>query len=203
MMNYIDIIKNGFLKSATNIQKMAGDDKFIAQVSAVASVIINSYRNGGRLYLCGNGGSAADAQHWAAEMVSKLSRDRTPIPASAFTVDTSLLTAIGNDYGYENSFSRQVLGFVRQNDILVAISTSGNSPNILKALKACKSVGGTSILLTGREGGAAVNENLADYSLIVPGATTDSIQECHLIVYHMLCYLIEIGLVESGHTKYI
>jgi len=117
-------------------QAMLADTEMLGQFSKAAELVINAYRKGGRLYVAGNGGSAADAQHLAAEFVSKLARDRDPLPAEALTVDSSLLTAIGNDYGFDMVFARQVYGKVTERDVFLGITTSGNSENIIKALQA-------------------------------------------------------------------
>ncbi len=187
--------------SAKNLTALSQNQKLKSELVAVTKAIIEKYKAGGCLFAAGNGGSAADAQHLVAELVSKLSKDRTPIRAFAMTVDTSILTAVGNDYGYEKSFSRQVYGLMKPNDVLLAITTSGNSPNILHALKACKEIGATSILLSGREGGEA--KTMADHVLLAPGSTTAQIQEAHIVMYHNLCYLMELGLVDAGLVKYV
>lgn len=160
-----------------------------AVFSKAVDAVVDCYKNGGRIYIAGNGGSAADAQHLAAEFVSKLARDRGPLPAEALTVDSSIITAIGNDYGYDQVFARQIEGKCSKSDIFLAITTSGNSPNILKALSKCKSIGTLSILFTGKDGGAA--KDLADYCIIAPGSSTAVIQEIHLVMEHTLCESVE------------
>lgn len=154
--------------------------------------VIKCYRKGGRLYIAGNGGSAADAQHLAAEFVSKLNCDRDPLPAEALTVDTSILTAIGNDYGYELIFARQIKGKMTSIDIFLAITTSGNSPNILKALEICRELGIPTILFSGHDGGAA--SKLADYCIKAPGSETATIQEIHIVMAHSLCKCVELAI---------
>jgi D-sedoheptulose 7-phosphate isomerase len=144
---------------------------------------------GGRLYIAGNGGSAADAQHLAAEFVSKLSRDRAPLPAEALTVDSSILTAIGNDYGYDFVFSRQLAGKATSKDVFLGITTSGQSANILKALEECRLLKIPSIVFCGRDGGAA--KELADYCILAPGIATSTIQELHILLAHTLCECVE------------
>lgn len=151
--------------------------------------VVQRYRNGGRLYIAGNGGSAADAQHLAAEFVSKLARDRAPLPAEALTVDSSILTAIGNDYGYDELFARQVAGKMTARDIFLGITTSGRSPNILKALSLCRERKIPTIVFTGHDGGPA--RELADYCIIAPGKTTATIQEVHIVMAHSLCECVE------------
>jgi len=150
---------------------------------------IDAYKNGGRLYIAGNGGSAADAQHLAAEFVSKLAVDRSPIPAEALTVDTSILTAIGNDYGYENIFSRQVEGKMSSKDIFLGITTSGNSANIINALVECKKKKIYTIVFTGYDGGKVAA--LSDCCVIAPGLRTSVIQEIHILLAHTLCECVE------------
>lgn len=154
--------------------------------------VIACYQAGGRLYIAGNGGSAADAQHLATEFVSKLARDRNPLPAEALTTDSSMLTAIGNDYGFENIFSRQLAGKLQANDVFLGITTSGRSPNILKALEQCRTKGVKNIVFTGRDGGQA--KDRADYCIIAPSQETSTIQELHIVLAHTLCECVEQAL---------
>lgn len=156
------------------------------------NAVINCYRLGGRLYIAGNGGSAADAQHLAAEFVSKLARDRSPLPAEALTVDSSILTAIGNDYGFDQVFSRQLAAKLTKNDIFLGITTSGKSPNILRALEVAQAKGVPTILFSGHDGGPA--KELADFSIIVPGEMTSTIQELHILLAHSLCESVELAI---------
>lgn len=195
------IVADGFATAAENAARLRDSKEVQAQLVKAANMVVNAYVNGGCLFAAGNGGSAADAQHLVAEMVSKLSQDRQPIRAFAMTVDTSILTAIGNDYGYDLLFHRQVKGLMSKKDVFLAITTSGKSPNILKALEACKEVGCQSILLTGKDGGPA--KKLADHTIIAPGDFTAAIQEGHLVIYHLLCYLVEKGLVARGLCRYL
>lgn len=155
-----------------------------------------SYRKGGRLYIAGNGGSAADAQHLAAEFVSKLAQDREPIPAEALTVDSSILTAIGNDYGYEQVFARQLRGKAGANDIFLGITTSGNSPNIIEAVQTTARLGIPSIIFGGRDGGKV--RALATHTIIVPSENTALIQETHIVLAHTLCECIEASVMGWG-----
>jgi D-sedoheptulose 7-phosphate isomerase len=156
------------------------------------NAVINCYRLGGRLYIAGNGGSAADAQHLAAEFVSKLARDRAPLPAEALTVDSSILTAIGNDYGFDQIFSRQLAAKLTQNDIFLGITTSGKSPNILSALELCRAKGVPTILFSGHDGGLA--KKIADFSIVTPGEMTSTIQELHILFAHSLCESVELAI---------
>ncbi|MEK6772998.1 MAG: SIS domain-containing protein [Bdellovibrionota bacterium] len=200
-MNLKEYIQSSFKESANNLVKLSESGEVQAQLMTAAEWIIESIKKGGKLLTAGNGGSAADAQHIAAELVAKLSRDRTSIAAIALTVDTSLLTAVGNDYGYDFIYDRQLQGLAQPPDIFLAITTSGNSKNILKALERAKLKNVKSILLTGFDGGKA--RALADLTILAPGNQTAQIQEAHIAIYHTLCFLIEKSLVESGHVKYL
>ncbi|PLW77248.1 D-sedoheptulose-7-phosphate isomerase [Cohaesibacter celericrescens] len=191
------LLKKNLKASIAAKQQMLASDKQMKLFACAANAVVECYKQGGRLYIAGNGGSAADAQHLATEFVSKLARDRAALPAEALTVDSSVLTAIGNDYGFDNLFSRQIEGKMRSGDIFLGISTSGQSPNILKGLETCKSLGITSIVFCGNDGGQA--KDLADYCIIAPGSTTGTIQEIHIVLAHTLC-----GCVESvifGESK--
>jgi D-sedoheptulose 7-phosphate isomerase len=181
------------LNASINAKNIFIEDKSQGQVFEDATnEVIKRYKLGGRIYIAGNGGSAADAQHLAAEFVSKLAKDRNPLPAEALTVDSSILTAIGNDYGFEKIFSRQIIGKVTSKDIFLAITTSGMSQNILEALKVCKEMGIPSILFTGKDGGLA--KALATYTIIAPGNSTAIIQEIHILMAHTLCQCVEMEL---------
>jgi D-sedoheptulose 7-phosphate isomerase len=191
-MNVTEILIDN-LKASINAKYTFIEDKLQGQVFENATnEVIKRYKLGGRIYIAGNGGSAADAQHLAAEFVSKLAKDRNPLPAEALTVDSSILTAIGNDYGFEKIFSRQIIGKVTSKDIFLAITTSGMSQNILEALKVCKEMGIPSILFTGKDGGLA--KALATYTIIAPGNSTAIIQEIHILMAHTLCQCVEMEL---------
>jgi D-sedoheptulose 7-phosphate isomerase len=150
---------------------------------------------GGKILLCGNGGSAADAQHLAAEFVNRFILERPPLPALALTTDTSILTAIGNDYGFEQVYQKQVQALGRKGDILVALSTSGNSPNILAALRAAREREVATVGLSGRTGGEMLP--LCDFALLVPDDRTPLIQEIHIAAGHLLCELVDYFLFEA------
>ena len=191
-MNVTEILVDN-LKASINAKYTFIEDKLQGQVFENATnEVIKRYKLEGRIYIAGNGGSAADAQHLAAEFVSKLAKDRNPLPAEALTVDSSILTAIGNDYGFEKIFSRQIIGKVTSKDIFLAITTSGMSQNILEALKVCKEMGIPSILFTGKDGGLA--KALATYTIIAPGNSTAIIQEIHILMAHTLCQCVEMEL---------
>ena len=159
-------------------------------IGEIAACIIACFRQGHKLLLCGNGGSAADAQHVAAEFVNRFRFDHAALPAIALTTDTSILTAIGNDSDYENVFSRQVEALARPGDILAGISTSGSSANILKALDTARAAGVITLGFTG-EKGRQILAPKCTYCLVVPAVDTPRIQECHLFVWHVLCGIVE------------
>jgi D-sedoheptulose 7-phosphate isomerase len=172
--------------------QLLADEVCLSLFSTAVEMVVDRYKQGGRIYIAGNGGSAADAQHLAAEFVSKLARDRAPLPAEALTVDSSILTAIGNDYGYDMVFSRQLAGKATVKDVFLGITTSGQSPNILKALEQCRTMHVPSIVFCGRDGGQA--RMLADYAIIAPGVATSTIQELHIVLAHTLCECVEAAM---------
>ncbi len=161
----------------------------IPEIAQAAGWIVEAYRNGGKLILFGNGGSAGDAQHIAAELVGRFERERRALPAIALTTNTSTLTAIGNDYDYSKIFSRQVEAWAQPADVVIGISTSGNSPNVLEGIAAAKAKGAKTIGLTGEKGGKLASQ--ADLCLKVPSTSTARIQESHIMIGHLLCLLVE------------
>jgi len=161
-------------------------------VVRAAQLLIASIKAGGKMLIFGNGGSAADAQHIAAELVNRLNYDRPPIAAIALTTDTSILTSVGNDSSFEDLFARQLRALGRAGDVALAISTSGNSPNVLRAVEAAHEIGITTIALAGRDGGKLASA--ADLSLVVESSATQRIQETHITIAHILCELIEDAL---------
>lgn len=188
-MNYINTLQKNLTQSIAAKQQLLTNDLTLSIFAQAVEVIISRYKQGGRLYIAGNGGSAADAQHLAAEFVSKLAQDRAPLPAEALTVDSSILTAIGNDYGYDQLFARQLLGKATKKDVFLGITTSGRSPNILKALEQANQMGIPSIVLCGKNGGSA--RDLAEYCIIAPGTMTSTIQELHIVLLHSICECVE------------
>ena len=158
-------------------------------VTAAAKLITEAIRRGGRVYVCGNGGSAADAQHIAGELVGRFRRERRALPAVALSTDTSVLTSIANDYDYDNVFARQVEALVREDDVLWALSTSGRSANILRAAELAKERGASVLAFTGREGSEL--EDISDLCLCSPDESTARSQEIHQLAYHMICDLVE------------
>lgn len=162
-------------------------------INEIAMCLVECFRQGSKLMLCGNGGSAADSQHMVAEFVNRFRMDRAALPAIALTVDTSILTAIGNDSSYEFTFSRQVEALARAGDILVALSTSGGSPNIIKALEEARTRGLKTIGFTGEKGRQTMAPK-CDLCLVVPSADTPRVQEVHEFVWHVLCGMVEKAL---------
>lgn len=171
---------------------MLADEALLARVEAAAEACIFAMKRGNKLLLAGNGGSAADAQHIAGEFVSRFAFDRPGLPAIALTTDTSILTAIGNDYGYDKLFARQVQAHAQKGDIFIAYSTSGKSPNVVAALQEAKNRGVVCIGMTGNRGGPM--KELCDHYLEVPSADTPKIQEGHAVLGHILCGLVERAL---------
>ena len=165
-------------------------------VAAAAASVVDAYRAGGKLLVFGNGGSAADAQHIAAEFVGRFQLERDPLPALSLSVNTSAVTAIANDYGYENVFARQLQGLGSAGDVALGISTSGRSPNVNNALSAARSLGMATIGLTGGDGGAM--GELCDHLILVPADQTPRIQEGHILVAHVLCEIVESALFPSA-----
>jgi len=159
------------------------------EIGRAAALVRATLDGGGTLFFCGNGGSAADAQHMATEYVVRYMKDRRSLPAVALTTDTSLLTAAGNDFGFDHIFSRQVEGLVRASDLLVIHSTSGNSPNVLRAAESARAKGAKVLSLSARDGGAL--RGLSDIALVIPTDRTDRAQELHLCVSHLICELVE------------
>lgn len=171
---------------------MAADAKLVQTLETVADACVKSLGQRGKLLFMGNGGSAADSQHLAGEMVSRFAYDRPGLAAIALTVDTSVLTAIGNDYGYELLFSRQVEALGQPGDVLFGFSTSGKSPNILKALRTAREMGLVTVGMTGNRGEAITQ--LVDHCVEIPSACTPNIQEGHIVVGHIICGLIEASI---------
>jgi D-sedoheptulose 7-phosphate isomerase len=192
-----DDIAAHFRRSREAMQRAESDATLAQVIEEIAARTAQSLRDGGKMLLAGNGGSAADAQHIAAELLSRFKRDRNPLPAIALTTDTSVLTAIGNDYGYEFVFERQVNGLGRKGDVFVGITTSGRSPNILTALKAARANGLVNIGFTGT-GGAAALRPFCDVLLVAPSDETAVIQQIHITAAHAICGLIESDLFGAG-----
>lgn len=184
-----------FRRSREALDRAAVDHNLLSSVVAIAVGIAQSLASGGKILLAGNGGSAADAQHIAAEMLVRFKFDRNPLPAIALTTDSSVLTAIGNDYGFDHLFERQVRGLGRKGDVFIAISTSGRSKNILAALNAARDIGLINVGFTGA-GGTAMKP-LCDVVLAAPSEETALIQQVHITAAHAICDLVERNLFKA------
>jgi len=191
-----EYIKDQIKKSFETKQAIYENEKLLDKIEEVAKKCVNLYKTDKKTILAGNGGSAADAQHIAAELVGRYGFDRPSIPSLALTTDTSNLTAIGNDYGYNFVFSRQLEGMGQDGDIFIGISTSGNSKNILNAFESAKRKNIFTIALTGRDGGKMAQ--VADIALVVPSESTPRIQESHILIGHILCDIIEKEIFGDG-----
>jgi len=170
-------------------QSLLRSPEVVLTVAKVSEILVNALKQGNKALLFGNGGSAADAQHIAAELVGRFAFDRPALPALALSVNSSCVTAIGNDYGFDRVFSRQLEALARPGDIAIAISTSGNSTNVLHAISTARKIGLKTIGLTGRSGGNL--RNAVDYCICVPSNETPRIQECHILVGHIISELVE------------
>ena len=168
------------------------DDNMIKKIEDISEILIKTLSNGNTIFWCGNGGSAGDSKHLAAELIGKYKADRRPLKSIALTTDSSALTCISNDYSYDKVFERQIEGLGANGDALIGISTSGNSLNIINALKKCNDIGVKSICFLGKDGGAA--KNFAEHSIIIQSNSTARIQEMHIMIGQILCDLIEHGL---------
>lgn len=193
-MTTIDRFKQSITNSITVKQELLANEALIQKISQATDVIVKAIKQGNRVIFAGNGGSAADAQHLAAEFVSRFEFDRPGMPALSLSTDTSMITAIGNDYGYERLFLRQLQAQARPGDVFVGITTSGKSTNVLRAFEACKDLQVTSIALCGLGGQL---EDQVNHLLRVPSHHTPRIQECHILIGHMICAEVELELF--GH----
>lgn len=189
-----EYIVSQITEAARIMNAMLSDATTVETLEAAARACVKCLEGGGKILLAGNGGSAADAQHIAGELVSRFAFDRPGLPAIALTTDSSIITAIGNDYGYDKLFARQIQAHGRKGDVFVAYSTSGRSPNVLMALEEARARGLTCIGMTGNHG--ETMRNLCDHALQVPSGDTPKIQEAHLVLGHILCGLIENSLFD-------
>lgn len=194
----MESIKNIIEHSIELKQRMLLDEVLLKRIGEAADKMVSCFRSSGRVFLCGNGGSAADAQHIAAELSGRFYLDRQPLPAEALHVNTSFLTAVANDYGFEEVYARLVKGLAKEGDILIGLSTSGNSPNIIKAFEAARESGVFTIALTGSTGGKI--KQMADILINVPDNDTPRIQEAHILIGHIICQLVE-SIMFSGHQN--
>ncbi len=186
----LELVKKAFRESAE--VKLAFLELYAERIVEVAGIISTALKEGNKLLLFGNGGSAADAQHIAAEIVGRFKKDRKALPAIALTTDSSVLTALGNDYGYESVFERQVEALCSPGDVVIGISTSGSSENVIRGILKAKELGATTVAFTGRNGGRLAE--VAHYSFVVPSYETPRIQECHITLGHVICELVENSL---------
>lgn len=188
-MTAIEQVSQIFFDSASIKQAMATDQELLEKVNQIVERITHCFKSGNKVLFCGNGGSAADAQHLAAEFSGRFYFDRDPLSAEALHTNTSYVTAVANDYGYEYIYSRIVKGSGKPGDILIGMSTSGNSKNIVLAMEMAQSLGLTTIAMVGEKGGMMCEH--ADISLKAPSADTPRIQECHMLIGHTICQLVE------------
>jgi D-sedoheptulose 7-phosphate isomerase len=192
MKNYI---RSQISETQIVVSNMAKDESLIERIERVAKNIVTAFKAGNKILLAGNGGSAADAQHIAGEFVSRFAFDRPGLPAIALSTDTSILTAIGNDYGYEKLFSRQLKAHAKAGDVFIAYSTSGKSLNIINALREAKTLGAITVGMTGAQSG--LMEELCDHYINVPSTATPKIQEAHAVVGHIICGIVERHLFQN------
>ncbi len=180
-------------------RQILSDERLLDTIRRSAERCIEAFRNGNKVLFCGNGGSAADAQHLAAEFSGRFYYDRPPLPSEALHVNTSYLTAVANDYSYEEVYSRIVMGSGRRGDILIGLSTSGNSENIIRAFRAARMIGMTTISLTGMTGGKL--KEISDLLINIPSTDTPRIQESHIMVGHIICELVESEMFPVSNTS--
>lgn len=183
------IFENSIKKSIQLKNNILKDNEILKSVESIVDEIVKTFNSGGKVFFCGNGGSAADAQHLAAELSGRFYIDRPALYAEALHVNTSYITAISNDYGYDIIYSRLIEGFTKKGDILIGISTSGNSKNVVNALIKAKELDVLTISLTGNNGGKM--KEISDYNINIPTTETPRIQECHILLGHIICQLVE------------
>ena len=180
-----DILNDSF----NNLQKIINDKGLTAEIEIVTTKIIQAFKDGNKLLLCGNGGSASDAQHIAAELSGRFIKERKPLYAEALHVNSSYMTAVSNDYGFESTYSRLLEAIGKKGDVLIALSTSGNSENVINAVKMANSLGMLSVGMSGAMGGKI--KDLCQHNIIIPSSNTARVQEAHILVGHMFCQIIE------------
>lgn len=194
-----EYIRENITDSIECKQKLLKNEALLLNIEQVAQMCIEAYKRGNKLMMCGNGGSASDAQHMAGELVGRYLMERRGIPAIALTANSTVMTALSNDYDYESAFAKQVRALGNEGDICIGISTSGNSGNVVKALEEAKKLGIKTVGFTGSGGGKM--KECSDYLLNVPSDRTPRIQEMHIMVIHIICGLIEKGLQECGYFE--
>ena len=192
-------LEDNLAKTLELLISIRESEEFKSNLIKVAGVIVEAFRNNKRIYIAGNGGSAADAQHFSAELVSRFAMERNPLPSLALSTDTSAITAIGNDYGFDDIFSRQLNGLGEKGDVFVGITTSGKSKNILNAFKVCQEKEIISIALCGIN---CIKSFSPDFLISIPSNSTPKIQEMHLISYHIICGIIERSIFKEGKENH-
>lgn len=195
----MNLVKQRIEESIQTKQRLLEDNNLLNTISEVSNVIIEKIKAGGSVYFCGNGGSAADAQHLAAELSGRFYFDRQPLSSDALHCNTSFLTAVANDYSYDVIYARLISGIGRKGDVLVGLSTSGNSKNIVNAFNKAKEMGIYTVGLTGNKGGEM--KTIADTCLCMPSDDTPRVQESHIMVGHIICEIIESTLFENPNKK--
>ena len=198
-MTQIELIKQRISESITLKQGLLENEKLINTVALLANEIVNCIGSGCKLVICGNGGSASDALHFAGEIVGRFVKERKAWPAVVLNADVATMTAIANDYGYDDVFARQAEGQVKPGDVFIGISTSGNSENVYRAMLKAKEIGAKTACLVGKDGGKIGRES--DYAIIVPCNVTARVQECHINIIHILCEMAEAKLAEMEVEK--
>ena len=198
-MTQIELIKQRISDSIEGKQQLLENEELINRVAELANEIVYSIANDGKIVLCGNGGSASDALHFAGEIVGRFVKERKAWPAVVLNADVASMTAIANDYGYDDVFARQAEGHVKLGDVFIGISTSGNSENVYRAMLKAKDIGAKTACLVGKDGGKIGRE--ADLSIIVPCNVTARVQECHINIIHILCEMAEDMLAEMEARK--
>ncbi len=188
----IDFIRSKIQTSIDLKKSLLQNDKILQAIDSIVKDITSCYKNGGKVLWCGNGGSAADSQHLAAELSGRFYYDRPPLSSEALHVNTSYITAVANDYSYEVIYSRLVEAMGKKGDVLIGLSTSGNSANVIKAIEAAKKLGMVTAGFTGESGGKM--KDICNYLIAIPSSDTPRIQECHMLLGHTICEMVEINL---------
>jgi D-sedoheptulose 7-phosphate isomerase len=195
-MTYTDVLRDRIDESARTKQRLLQDDEMLAVLDDIATVIVKCLRNGGTVFFCGNGGSATDAEHLSAELLGRFQYDRPSMSSHCLVSNTAAMTAIGNDYSYDLTFARPLSGLGRRGDVLVGLSTSGNSANVTAAVQQAAEMGIISVAFTGQSGGKLAS--MADYTFRAPSQETARVQECHMAVGHTLCEIVETAIHPRG-----
>jgi len=188
-MDHSAVIRRNLQDALSLRQTLLADDRMIALVSTIAGVVIDCYRNGGKVFFCGNGGSAADAQHLSTELSGRYYYDRPPLFAEALHVNSSYITAVANDYSYDEIYARWISAIGQTGDVLIALSTSGNSPNVIRAIEQANENGMRTVGFSGESGGKM--KGICDHLVCIPSTDTPRIQECHMLFGHAVCEVVE------------